>query len=480
MKTILISGNFNILHTGHIRLLKFAKELGDKLIVAVNSDKLGGEDVHVPEEFRLEGVASNKYVTEAFLLNDPIEKIIKKIKPDIVVKGKEHEFLENKEYKELKKYGGKLIFSSGDVSFSSVNLIKKESTLSGQPVFSLPKQFCNRHEINNHKLFTLIESFKSLNVCVIGDLILDEYITCEPLGMSQEDPTIVVNPIDSSMFIGGSGIVASHASKMGANTSLITVTGKDKYLTWAKRRLKNNKVDAEFFIDDSRHTSLKQRYRSKGKTLMRVSQLSQHSINQQIQTAIIKSIRKKIKNIDLIIFSDFNYGSLPQQLVEEVTSLAKSNNVFIAADSQSSSQTGDISRFKDMDLITPTEREARIALKDNESGLVTIAEKISKISRSKNLLLKLGEDGLLIYRTFEKTNAFKGATDRISALNEFPLDAAGAGDSLLITSAMALRSGGSIWEAGLLGSIVAAIQVSRIGNTPITYKEIIRSISKAN
>ena len=213
---------------------------------------------------------------------------------------------------------------------------------------------------------------------------------------------------------------------------------------------------------------------------MKVSYLSQHSISQQMQAEILKEIRKKIKDIDLIIFSDFNYGSLPQWLVDEITKLAKSKGVFIAADSQSSSQTGDISRFKDMDLITPTEREARIALKDNESGLVTIAEKISNTSKSKNLLLKLGEDGLLISRGARKITNFKGATDRISALNDHPLDAAGAGDSLLITSAMALRSGASIWEAGLLGSIVAGIQVGRIGNTPITYKDIVRSISKSN
>ena len=157
MKTILISGNFNILHTGHIRLLKFAKGLGDKLIVAVHSDELGGESVHVPEQLRLEGVISNKWVSEAFLINQPIEKIIKKIKPDIVVKGKEHEFLENKEFNELKKYGGKLIFSSGDVSFSSVNLLKKESLVSSYSIFSLPEKFCRRHNITHHKLFDLIE-----------------------------------------------------------------------------------------------------------------------------------------------------------------------------------------------------------------------------------------------------------------------------------------------------------------------------------
>ena len=62
--------------------------------------------------------------------------------------------------------------------------------------------------------------------------------------------------------------------------------------------------------------------------------------------------------------------------------------------------------------------------------------------------------------------------DRISALNSIPKDVAGAGDSLLISSAMSLASDGNIWEAACLGSIAAAIQVGRVGNVPITIREM--------
>tara|TARA_A100001015_G_scaffold230307_1_gene260551 strand:- start:20 stop:214 length:195 start_codon:yes stop_codon:yes gene_type:complete len=55
-KKILVTGNFNILHPGHLRLLKFAKGLGDKLIVGVNSDKLDKKGIHVSGEMRLENV----------------------------------------------------------------------------------------------------------------------------------------------------------------------------------------------------------------------------------------------------------------------------------------------------------------------------------------------------------------------------------------------------------------------------------------
>jgi cytidyltransferase-like protein len=62
-QTVFVSGNFNILHPGHLRLLRFARELGDHLIVGVNSDNYGGDTVHVSEQLRLEGVQSNNWVS---------------------------------------------------------------------------------------------------------------------------------------------------------------------------------------------------------------------------------------------------------------------------------------------------------------------------------------------------------------------------------------------------------------------------------
>jgi bifunctional ADP-heptose synthase (sugar kinase/adenylyltransferase) len=59
---------------------------------------------------------------------------------------------------------------------------------------------------------------------------------------------------------------------------------------------------------------------------------------------------------NLIVFSDFNYGVLPDELIQTITEIAVERGILIVADSQSSSQTGDISRFKSMDLITPTEK----------------------------------------------------------------------------------------------------------------------------
>ena len=473
-RTVFVSGHFNVLHPGHVRLLRFAKEYGGRLVVAVESDRLAGGAAHVPELLRLEGVQSNSWVDEAFIVDEPVAQVIARLKPDFVVKGKEHESALNPEAEVMAKYGGKLLFSSGETVFSSMDLIRKEFRDFDPRSIGMPQEYLARHAIDRRRLIDLVRKFAELRVCVVGDLIVDEYITCQPLGMSQEDPTIVVTPIDSTRFVGGAGIVAAHAAGLGATVRFVSVTGADDSRRFAEESLALAGVEAHLLVDDSRPTTLKQRFRCKGKSLLRVSHLHQGAISVAHQALILAEIDKAMEYTDLLVFSDFNYGCLPQPLVEQIVSRAKGRGVLLAADSQSSSQVGDIGRFRRMDLLTPTEREARISTRNHEDGLVVLAEALRIQSDARNVLLKLGEEGLLIHAGNSQADGW--LTDRVNALNSAPKDVAGAGDSLLITSALTLAGGGSIWEAACLGSVAAAVQVGRVGNSPIQVAELLQEL----
>ena len=474
-KTVLVSGSFNVLHPGHLRLLRFAKSCGDYLIVAVNSDRLAASEASVRQNLRLEVIASNSYVDETLLLNEPITDLIARLKPAIVVKGKEYETRENVELLAVQEYGGILLFGSGEHGFSSLDLLHHEFLHTNVSSIHLPKDFMARHNITKARLESCVQGFEELKVCVVGDLIVDEYITCQAIGMSQEEPTLVVTPVDNTSFIGGAAIVAAHAAGLGASVKLITVTGNDLAANFARTALENAGVESHLIVDDSRPTTLKQRFRSGGKSLLRVNHLHQRSISLALQNQLLDLLRPMFAQIDLLVFSDFNYGCLPQKLITPLVELGKSHRILMAADSQSSSQMGDISRFKDMDLITPTEREARISTRNHEDGLVVLAEQLLQTSGAKNILLKIGAEGVFIHS--QPTG--NGTEDKIAALNSAPQDVAGAGDSLLIASAMALASGSNIWESACIGSIAAAVQVSRIGNTPLKARDVINALQIA-
>jgi len=476
-RIVFVHGNFTVVHPGHLRLLRFASECGDYLVVGVLGDLLTGARAILDENTRLEGVSAISWVSKSFILRDPPEDVIAAMRPAVVVKGKEFENRENAELPILKSYGGQLLFGSGDITFSSLELIRSDSEFVNRSSIIHANTFAQRHGFTIGGLSSILARMQSMKVCVIGDVIVDEYIQCDPLGMSQEDPTIVVTPIISNQFIGGAAIVAAHASGLGAQSvDFVSVIGVDATAVGVSEKLASYGVRTYLIADENRPTTLKQRYRVGTKTLLRVSHLRQHKINAALQKKVIERVFDVLADANLFIFSDFNYGVLPQELVKQIAAECRRRDIVMVADSQSSSQVGDISRFVGAKLITPTEREARLALGNYEDNLVVIAESLGQKADAENVIVTLGAEGLLIHAREPTKGGWQ--TDRLEALNTAPKDPAGAGDCFLVGSSMALALGYPIWESVYLGSLAAACQVGRIGNTPLTAAELAVEIKK--
>jgi rfaE bifunctional protein kinase chain/domain len=471
-RVVFVSGNFNIVHPGHLRLLQFAAECGDFLAVGVNA---GSDAVTVPAEMRLDGVRAIGIVGYAFLLHQAPASFIAKLKPEVVVKGKEFEDKLNAEKAAVDSYGGHLLFGSGEVRFSSLDLLQKELLETNFSSIHKPEDFPKRHGFKVWELATLLRKFKGMRVTVIGDLIVDEYVTCDALGMSQEDPTIVVTPIMEDRFVGGAGIVAAHARGLGAEVSYFGVVGNDSTAKFAEDKLSSFNVKTHLLTDESRPTTLKKRYRANGKTLLRVSHLRQHDISRELADKLCDAVTSAVHDCDLLLFSDFNYGCLPQAVVEQIIPHCEDRGVMMVADSQASSQLGDVSRFRGMRLLAPTEYEARLATRDFTSGLVVLAEHLRVKAQAEQLFVTLGAEGLLIHAPSADDGQY--VTDQLPAFNRAPKDVAGAGDSLLTCASMTLAAGADIWKSAYLGSVAAACQVGRVGNFPISAEEVATELS---
>ena len=469
-KIVFISGIFTIIHPGHARLFRYAAEQGDYVVVGVFSDAIQKGTI-LPEGERVHAMEGMGWVDHAFILRDLPIKFIEELRPDLVVKGREYQNQANPESSVLKTYGGKLLFSSGEMLFSSLDLIDKELRKIDFRAIDKQELFLQRHGITTNNLMETLSTFKDLKVVVIGDTIIDEYVSCDAVGLSQEDPTIVVRPVARESFVGGAGIVSGHARGMGAQVHFFTVVGKDESGAMAIKYLQDFGVKVHAIEDETRPTTLKRRYRSSEKTLLRVNEFSQQSIDKETRSRIIDSISTELEDADVLFFSDFNYGVLPQDLVDKLIEIAQIKSVLLVADSQSSSQTGDIARFKNVKLISPTEHEARISTRDAESGLVVLAEKPRKSSNAEYVVITLGVEGLLINTMGDEKNG-NWITDRLPAMNSSPKDAAGAGDAFMVLSALSLASGRSIWESAYLGSLAAAYQVGRVGNIPLDQGEL--------
>jgi rfaE bifunctional protein kinase chain/domain len=463
---VLVPGKFVVLHAGHIRLFRFARELGNFIIAAIDISGLSQEQIRG----RLDVLSNLEFVDSVEIFDGDISNLLESVKPEVVLKGREFANLFNIEASILQSYGGRLVFSSGVTFYSEEDLVESITSQIHSNIIKLGNEFLNRNNIKVKDLLNVFDEIRNIRTCVIGDIIVDEVINCHPVGMSKEDPTIVVTPVNRTKFVGGAGIVAAHCNSLGSTTTIVTVLGNDEPAEWCKVEAAKIISEVIIFSDDNRKTTLKQRFKSGKQVLLKLNHFSQEPIPNQIENDIYEYFVKNICNFDLLIFSDFSYGTLSANLAGKLIDLARKFDIFIVADSQTSSQSGNLSKFIGANFVTPTEIEARNEIRDDLSGLVVVAQQVRKLLKANYVLLKLGADGVLLDGV--TNNGESISTDLVPSLNKNPVDTSGAGDSMLAGSALTLACGKTLYVSAFIGSLMSAIQVSRIGNTPIQKEQI--------
>jgi len=473
-------GHFNLIHPGHLRYLKYAKNLATKLVVVVVSDQELDKDSfgqHFSEEDRAESLANLQIVDYVIILNDnSLNKLISIVKPKFLVLGKEFEQRQTEQIdlaiKAVNKIG-KVVFHAGETHYSTANLLHGD-------IFDIESSskedlntICKKHKINLKNLKNRLRSFSNSRLVVIGDTIVDNYVACDALGMSAEAPVLVVKELENREFIGGAAIVASHVAALGAKCHYISVVGEDDQSNMVAQSLIEQDIDADLIIDASRPTTYKTRYMVENQKLFRVSRIKDHKILEKIEQDIIDKLTKLAPNIDGILVSDFVYGVITQNILDAIINLSSQFDIKLYGDLQCSSQVGKVSKFSGFDLITPTEKESRVALGDNESGIEWIANTLLKDTNSKNMLMKLGSDGFIAY-----SNSKFMERQNFPALSGNPVDVTGAGDSLFAAMSVSLSSGASLMEASVIGTCMASLSVKKVGNIPITNDRLDQYLSE--
>jgi rfaE bifunctional protein kinase chain/domain len=480
-KIVMCHGTFDLVHPGHIRHLYYAKSKGDILIVSVTGDKFvtkKSSGTYVPEDLRVRNLAALELVDYTFIDHNykPLEAI-KKIKPNFFVKGFEYNFNNTnnlntlEEKKVLEKFKGKIIFSPGDVVYSSTkfqNVLKPD--IKAEKLFSLFK----KENISISKIIELLKKNFSSNIHVIGDLIVDKYNYCDLIGQSTKTPTFSVRPFRSENFIGGAGIVSKHLKAMGANVTFTTIAGEDHYKSYVKQNLHKYKINFNILVNKSKQTVLKERFWCNNYKLIQVDYVDNGIIDKSNQHKISNLI-KKTKS-DCVVFSDFRHGMFNREIINSYSNLIPTGAIKVA-DSQVSSRWGNILDFKNFDILFPNETEARFALADQDSGIRNIGAQIIEKSNCKNLVLKIGDKGSMIFRNkgFYPKDFFP-----LDSFVSNKIDTIGAGDAYLAATTVFYTYTKNIVISSIIGNFAAAIACQQEGNIPISRDKIISFINSLN
>src|SRR6266403_3406329 len=185
---IMCHGVFDIVHPGHLRHLMYAKEKADVLVASVTADAHITKADHrpyVPQELRAENLAALEMVDYVIIdLNPtPIDNI-RYLRPDYFAKGYEY-FADGipprtqEEIDTLDEYGGEMVFTPGDIVYSSSRLIEAHA-----PRISLEKLLAlmESEGVDFADLRRVLRGLAGLRVHVLGDTIVDAYSHCALLG----------------------------------------------------------------------------------------------------------------------------------------------------------------------------------------------------------------------------------------------------------------------------------------------------------
>ncbi len=475
-KVIMCHGVFDVVHPGHVRHMLYAKSKADILITSITADKhiyKGQYRPHIPQNLRAINLAAFEMVDYVIIDANPTPlQNIADLQPDYFAKG--YEYIAggmppktSEEAQIVATYGGEIIFTPGDIVYSSSHLINL-----APPKLKLEKLLVLMEDqaITFKRLRETLSHFKKFRVHVVGDTIVDSYTYTTMIGGQAKTPTLSVRFEEKKDFIGGAGIVAKHIRAAGAEVIFSTVLGEDTQKDFVLAGLKEAQVDCRPIIDATRPTTTKNAIVANNYRLLKIDTIDNRSISDHILHDISTAVQQT--PCDAIIFSDFRHGIFNRRTIP-VLSAAIPATAYRVADSQVASRWGNITEFQHFDLITPNEREARFSLADQDSGVRPLAANLYDKSLCKTLILKLGDRGVLTYRNREE------ALDSFFVVDSFAdqvVDAVGAGDALLAYATLAMLASGSDVIATILGSIAAACECECEGNIPITPEHVLTKL----
>jgi len=471
-------GCFDVVHPGHIRYLEFARAQGDVLIVSLTGDldvNKGPNRPYIPQELRAENLAALVFVDHVFINPDPTaQRLLEQVRPDLYVKGHEYEnstdpgFLAEKAV--VESYGGRMVYSSGEIVFSSTELIGRMPRAADGFGHRL-KRLCARYQIDRPGLLHLLDSFKDQRVLVVGDLIIDRYVFCDATGIAGEGPMMSLVQRDERRYLGGAAIVARHVAALGARAFLL---GSAPALAHADAKLAADTLtgeNVEFDLIESRPALVeKTRFLAEDAKLFKVDRAQRLPLDSIAERQAARVLEQQSKGVDAVILCDFGYGMITDSLLNRVLPSLRHNARVITADV--SGGRANLLNFRNVDLLCPTEREARAMLNDHDSGIATIAWEVLRRTQALHIMITLGKRGLL---AFERRSPRRDSpewsgrlkSEQLPPFAEFAVDNLGCGDALLAAGTLALACGATLMQSTYLGNAAAAIEAGELGNQPI-------------
>ena len=321
--------------------------------------------------------------------------------------------------------------------------------------------------IKNVKLNS--NDFQKLHVLVIGDLMLDVYQSGNVSRISPEAPVPIVNIENSFERLGGAANVCQNIVSLEAKCSVIGMIGNDRSGNTMKRLFNENGINSDqIIVNDLRPTTTKTRIIADDQQVVRIDKEKIFPITNSEENEILLNLKKIINDIDVIVLQDYNKGLLTENLIREIVKISNKNSKPIFVDPK----FDNFFAYKDVFLFKPNKKEVEKKLGfalNNIENINKAAKKIKKQLHSKNVLITLGENGMLLLSDDSKYLKIQTRAKKVH-------DVSGAGDTVISTLALFYTAGYSLAQSTIIANIAAGKVCEYIGVVPIKFDDLKNTI----
>jgi D-beta-D-heptose 7-phosphate kinase/D-beta-D-heptose 1-phosphate adenosyltransferase len=323
--------------------------------------------------------------------------------------------------------------------------------------------------MNAFELEKLVLNLGRPRVLIVGDLILDQYLSGDVTRISPEAPIPILTARRSEDRLGGACNVAANLVAMQAEVDIVGVLGEDGWGRALRDLLAEQGIDTGgCVLDRTRPTIQKTRLMSGSQQMLRVDHEDARPVHGEALAALLKLLPERVRRAQAVVLSDYGKGVLTPEVIRCAIEAARAAGIPVLVDPKGD----DYTRYRGATLVTPNRKEAEQALGRRLARLDDVASGAAELIARSELqaaVITLGPEGI-----YFRTRA--GTSGHVPAQARAVFDVTGAGDTVIAQLGFHLASGLELGLAVQLANAAAAIVVGRLGTHAVTRSELAGAI----
>jgi rfaE bifunctional protein kinase chain/domain len=322
--------------------------------------------------------------------------------------------------------------------------------------------------ISRERLGALLERAQNKRIAVIGDAMLDVYLSGDVDRISPEAPVPVVRVRERKRALGGAANVAQNVVALGARCDLVAATGGDDAGHALRAMLGDIGVDLGSLVTIDRPTTQKTRIVARSQQLVRVDEEDDRDLAGPEAELVLRHVDQAVAVADALVLEDYNKGMLMPAVIQRAIGAASKRGIPIVVDPK----FRNFFCYRGATIFKPNRRELEAALGaavdiEHPEALPAALGRLGVA----HLLLTLGERGMVLISA-------EGEVGRVPTVAREVYDVVGAGDTVTAYLAAMAAGGASPMEAAIVANVAAGIEVGKLGAATVSSREILEYVDQ--